>query len=180
MLSSFYLLLLYFAKPAAPAAHQMLGRDRMVCTDEYVLTGPDLPEAKYAWSTGETSRSISVKETGYYDLTVTTRKGGTMTDEVYLNFDMDSIALPNILHYSCGYRPAWDPECLTLLVPHPEDFHLWLFDRWGRLMLETDNPETGWCPHETNLPIGTYVYRIETQGCDGERIEKNSQITFYR
>ena len=48
-----------------------LGADTLICTDTPLLLDATTPGAAYQWSTGATSPTLSVDQTGYYQVTVT-------------------------------------------------------------------------------------------------------------
>lgn len=66
-----------------------LGPDVILCNNETYDIVPDIvgntTGLTYAWSTGETTPTITVNVSGTYSLTVTTTDGCTVTDEVIVN-----------------------------------------------------------------------------------------------
>lgn len=60
-----------------------------------------------------------------------------------------------------GINDEFKPVMLDMAL---EDYHLMVFDRWGRLQFETRDAEKGWDGTGTNgnaLPTGVYVWRIK-------------------
>ena len=45
------------------------------------------------------------------------------------------------------------------LLPSGSSFFVSIYDRWGRLLFSTDNPQQGWDCGE--CPVGVYVWRME-------------------
>jgi len=58
-----------------------LGSDSEVCIKPYTITAPFIPGASYMWSTGSTSSSIEVSQSGAYEVNVS-KHGCTHSDEV--------------------------------------------------------------------------------------------------
>ncbi|MCX6181399.1 MAG: gliding motility-associated C-terminal domain-containing protein [Bacteroidetes bacterium] len=71
-----------------------IGPDMSMCEGQepVVFSVPMLPQYSYAWSTGETSNSISVSKKGWYILRVTSNKNCVKIDSVWLEVK----DLPNI------------------------------------------------------------------------------------
>ncbi len=68
-------------------------------------------------------------------------------------------------------------------ISHKEgDYHLMLFDRWGQLVFETENPYEGWDGkiNGINAQEGVYSYKIKFR--DGTNIKrmKYGRVTLYR
>lgn len=56
--------------------------------------------------------------------------------------------------------------------------HIWIFDRWGKAMFETQNPDEGW--DGLNTPMGVYVCYVEFTDVHGMRSQKIQTVTLYR
>ncbi|GLR19671.1 T9SS type A sorting domain-containing protein [Portibacter lacus] len=71
-----------------------LGDDQSICsgTNQNITLDPEVLGASYLWSTGATSKTISVSQSGTYALTVTTDSGCCYSDEVKVNIG----TIPNI------------------------------------------------------------------------------------
>lgn len=63
-----------------------LGPDQQLCPGSQVVLDPGVANATYAWSTGESTPSITVSTSGTYSVSVT-QNGCTAFDQVTLNFD---------------------------------------------------------------------------------------------
>src|SRR5699024_9892756 len=69
------------------AAVQLCNKDSYKIEPNLQSTGSaniDFSKAQYQWSTGETTRSITITETGTYSLTVT-YEGCSYSDEIFVN-----------------------------------------------------------------------------------------------
>ncbi|MCE1169651.1 MAG: hypothetical protein LWX70_16350 [Sphingobacteriia bacterium] len=78
-----------------------LGPDRMVCQDQPVILNAGFnPQWTYLWSTGETTPTITVINTGTYSVTVTSPNGCTGTDEVVLSIIPGSTPEPKPIKHN--------------------------------------------------------------------------------
>jgi gliding motility-associated-like protein len=51
-----------------------------------------------------------------------------------------------------------------------KEFHMWVYNRWGKLVYKTDNPDKGWDGNINGRPAaeGAYYYVIRALGTDAE------------
>lgn len=51
-----------------------------------------------------------------------------------------------------------------------KEFHMWVYNRWGKLVFKTDNPDKGWDGTINNRPAaeGAYYYVIRALGTDAD------------
>ncbi len=78
-----------------------LGPDRMVCQDQPVILNAGFnPQWTYLWSTGETTPTITVTNTGTYSVTVTSPNGCTGSDEVVLSIIPGSTPEPKPIKHN--------------------------------------------------------------------------------
>jgi len=73
-------------------------------------------------------------------------------------------------------------EIDNLFVPLSKniaDFEMKIFDRWGELLFETDNPAEGWDAHVTSkpAPTGVYLYTCEAMCTNGDAISTSGSFT---
>lgn len=63
-----------------------------------------------------------------------------------------------------------------------KEYHVWVFDRWGRKMFESTNMNDGWDGTYQGKPApeGVYTYRVEVANYNGEKGERNGTITLLR
>lgn len=65
-----------------------------------------------------------------------------------------------------GFNDTWSIVNLTELGYYPTN-RLRIYDRWGRLVYQRQNMQTGddaWDPNECDCPDGTYFFRFDAQG----------------
>ena len=99
----------------------------------------------YAWSTGEVINEILVQEAGLYTVTVTDNCGNSSVAE-YDNV-IDAFSWPNVffprrpIHDDNGsFGPYLKCPDMTNLA----DYNLQIYNRWGKLVFESDNPVSRW------------------------------------
>ncbi|MGB3467803.1 MAG: T9SS type A sorting domain-containing protein [Cyclobacteriaceae bacterium] len=68
-----------------------LGENQSVCQGETVTLDVGEGFESYQWSTGETSRTIEINETGIYSLTVTNENGCTATGEIAISYEENPV-----------------------------------------------------------------------------------------
>lgn len=63
-----------------------------------------------------------------------------------------------------------------------ESYNMKVFDRWGELVFESENPERGWdgTYRGEPLPEGVYIYKISVEGENGQRFEKEGHVNLIR
>jgi len=137
-----------------------LGSDTIFCYgDQVILTGPSV---NTLWSTGETGLEITVKEDGAYVASIT----DSCTGEIF----SDTIGVSRKI---CTCDPIF-PDAFTPnndginddfhsihgLDCNYSDFLLRVFNRWGELLFETDEPNGSWSGIYKGMlqPMDVYVY----------------------
>lgn len=116
----------------------------------------------YIWNNGNRTRSITVYETGTYSVIVG-NAGCKVSDTGFVSLCNGKLFMPN------AFSPNEDGinEVLKPITSDPTiEFHMMIFDRWGKLIFETYDIHEGW---DGNIdgepcPTGNYVYRLEYQG----------------
>lgn len=116
----------------------------------------------YIWSNGNRTRSITVYETGNYSVIVG-NPGCEVSDTGYISLCNGRMFMPN------AFTPNQDGinETLKPITSDPTiEFHMMVFDRWGKMLFETYDLHEGWDGDVNGepCPAGNYVWRIEYQG----------------
>lgn len=116
----------------------------------------------YIWNNGNRTRSINVYETGTYSVIVG-NPGCEVNDTGYISLCNGKLFMPN------AFSPNEDGinEVLKPITSDPTiEFHMMIFDRWGKLLFETHDIHEGWDGNADGepCPTGNYVYRLEFQG----------------
>lgn len=74
------------------------------------------------------------------------------------------------------FRPFFSP------LPVAADYELLIFDRWGALLFESNDPTAGWDGSFLNqrMPIGVYVYTLRYQAKEGVVRPRNGTVNLLR
>lgn len=141
-----------------------LGEDQILCLGQTLRLDATSPSVgvSYTWENGTTAPVRSVTEEGRYAVLVENACGiETDTVEVVARNCDCQVFVPS------GFTPnddgvnddfTWGFDCDL------QTARLRIFDRWGRLMFETDSPDQGWdgrLPGGSDSPEGVYVWVLE-------------------
>lgn len=111
-------------------------------------------------------------------------------DKSYSNIDCS--VLPSRIYVPTAFSPNNDGlndefKVTSISIFKDEDlnfisFKLRIFNRWGDLLFETNNPDEGWDgTHNGNLvPLGAYIYWIKATGTDGKDFFLKGTISVIR
>ena len=122
----------------------------------------------YLWDFGDGDSSMMASPThswekeGFYEvvLTITDAAGCTDTDTVLYELRQQSTFFPNV------FTPNADGVLDQFVVRYSgtETFQIQIFDRWGKLQYESNDPESGWdgrTPDGKEAEDGVYFYVAE-------------------
>lgn len=151
-----------------------------ICIGDEITLIASVDSALYQWSNGESSQSITVSDTGFYQVTITTDTSTCNSYEYfYVIGKTCSIELPNV------FTPNGDGPNDFFAPFQPgtfDDFLLQVFNRWGRLVYETTDSAFQWDGTSNagkELKAGTYYYVVRTE-LSGAIEEKKGTITLIR
>lgn len=116
--------------------------------------------ASYLWNTGDTADAIQVNDEGQYWVTVTSKESCQSADTVMVLWGGQPFYLPNAFTPDGdGLNDEFKPVQRYDLV---KTYHLYIYNRWGQLIFETSDINTGWDGTYKGNPAeqGTYVYKI--------------------
>lgn len=70
----------------------------------------------------------------------------------------------------------------TIVTPGVRFATLRIYNRWGKLIFETNDPQSGWDGRVDggSAPEGVYVYRLEAEGTNGRPYEISGTVTLIR
>lgn len=153
--------------------------DTLLCDGASIELSANVANAKYRWTNGDSSESIIVDQPGTYGIEVFDNCGNSAYDEVNIYREADYSVLiptaftPNLDGINEGYRS---------FIPKDRSFEMEIFDRWGRLLFSTNDPEEYWdgTYEGSDMPSGTYVYEISYIDCLYQPQLANGTITLVR
>jgi gliding motility-associated-like protein len=131
------------------------------------------------WSNGSTDWSMDFPETGDYWAEIT-NECGTTRDSIRVTFAQEFIEpfIPNV------FTPNGDgiSDCFRIENPDVQSYFMQIFDRWGRLMYETQNINDCWNGLYRNrpAPAGAYVCIVRLRACNGELVTRSEMVTLVR
>jgi gliding motility-associated-like protein len=156
-----------------------LGVDTVYCNDlGDIVLDAFAPEAvHYEWNTGSSESKLSIDETGFYAVTITDEFGCVATDEVFVDECPHYFYLPN------SFTPNGDGvnDVFRAEGEFISDFVMYVFDRWGNMVNETHDLDTGWNGKYKGemLPSGMYAVHVKYVS-DGKIYERHSQISLMK
>lgn len=130
----------------------------------------------YEWSTNEKTRSISIKESNYYSVTVT-GDGCREVKRVYVKFESrptNFSVLPNFIPLSAFNN------YFAYSINDVNDFHLTVMNGSDKVMFETFDTVEKWKGlDKKGKPVksGKYFWQVEyTPKCGKEKIKKSGEV----
>ena len=114
---------------------------------------------EYTWSNGSRTNNTTVTKGGLYLLTVTDGNGCTGRDSIriidstcYEYFSMPTAFTPNNDNHNDIFKPGFAGPL--------SGYHLSIYNRWGKLVFSSSDPETGWDGAVQGSPqdVGTYIW----------------------
>ena len=153
------------------------GSDRILLYD-HVSVGTT--GASWLWSTGETNSSIFVGAPGVYYATVSVH-GCETTDTVVVSNDC-YLDIPNVFTPNGdGINDFFFPR--QLLSKGLTYFSMSIFNRWGEMIFQTNTLDgRGWDGNFNGIPQpeGVFIFLIEAEFIDRERLHRQGNITLLR
>ena len=146
-----------------------------------VLTcNSSVPNVNYQWNTGETTQSITVYYHGTYTV-IADNQGCTGSSNITIPICPCEVWVPN------AFSPNHDDVnevFLPQISSSLESYELYIFDRWGKMIFETDDFNQGWdgTIKGAEAPMGVYTYLIKYI-CSSElnrKLLKHGSITLIR
>jgi gliding motility-associated-like protein len=148
-----------------------LGKDTTICLSALFELAAADSMTDYLWSTGATTRSISIRDSGIYTVTVKNINGCIISDTIKIKEDAG--ALPIDLFMPNAFSPNNDH--LNEFYPgnkysDPGSPYLFrIYNRWGEKIFEGDKPSVQWdgtTKGDIPAPQDVYVYFVKYVGCD--------------
>lgn len=153
-----------------------LGVDSLLCEEDglYFLSATNPRALTYLWDDGSTSPILQAIDSRVYAVTITDNCKSE-TDEIsiqYTNCTVCEVYVPNAFSPDFnGYNDFFRPYSNCVL----ENYSMKIFNRWGAMVFESKDIDTGWDGRFNNKDVdeGVYVYLFEFEVNQmGENISK--------
>lgn len=142
----------------------------------------------YLWNFGDGNTSTGTDPEhlytaeGIYTVTLitTNAQGCTATSSL----EIAVLSLPSMVEVPNVFTPNGDGanDLFAITSANLEKYQLQIFNRWGNLLLEQDDPTRAWdgTIHGDPAVEGTYFYKIEATGLDQQRYELSGYFDLIR
>lgn len=149
---------IFFNNPAVD-----LGRDTFICEEYFTLRATRYDDANYLWQDGSTESWLLVGDTGAYSVTVELN-GCESSDTIHVGkcerLNDPCFDIPNAFsNNGDGLNDFFLPINFCPL----DNYRLLILNRWGQIIFETTDPDTGWDGFYKGKRVeqGVYTYIIE-------------------
>lgn len=137
--------------------------------------------SSYKWNTGEITPSIYVHPnySTYYSVTGSVTSFGILcrvTEMIEIKVkECNTFYIPNAFSPK-GINNVFKPKGVFFDI---SSYSFMIFDKWGKLLFETDNPEIGWDGRVNGewVQLGVYAYRVKYINMLKEVFERVGTVT---
>jgi len=158
-----------------------LGEDTVFCTGTgFLLAVPDGFHS-YKWNNGRTTPKIEVEQPGAYSVQVRDINNCPSVDTIQLNWKFCG----NEIYVPSAFTPNNDGKNDVFRLGYKgliETFEFTVFNRWGQVVFQSNNPRFSWNGLLSNTPLNSGVYvwvcRYQFKG-EAKRTDKGT-ITLIR
>lgn len=153
-----------------------LGEDAELCYGNVLVLNASTSNGTYEWQDGSTNASFSVTDAGNYWVIVTVNNCSSY-DEINVEIvDCEAIVeMPNV------FTPNND-GANDLFIPvinkGVASMHTMIFNRWGNLVYETNDPNIEW--NGGDLNEGTYFWLLKITDLKGQETKKHGFVNLVR
>ncbi len=156
-------------------AQNLVNRADSMCPGDPLMLVASSTDSLYLWNVGLTTKNITVYDTGvYYVRSKDPNARCYNSDSIRVTWkNCDVMTIPNVFSPNGdGKNEFFTPITVGVF----DKFHLEIFNRWGLLIWESNDPEFKWngktkagndCPDGTYFYIITTTYQNKVQNWDG-------------
>lgn len=152
-----------------------LGEDRVICSGETLLLNAG-SFAAYQWQNGTNDSVQVISQPGRYAVEVMNNSGCIATDSVDVLEDcLQNFIFPNAFTPNAdGINDLFSGYGLQI-----SDYLLQIYNRWGGLVFESQDPQKGWdgSTQGRAQQSGVYVYRLRFKNSLGKDFERIGSVT---
>lgn len=133
-----------------------LGEDITLCEQQEVILNANSNMNEILWNDGSSDSTLVVDQNGTYWATVS-NECGEATDSVDLKIEecVCNVYIPNTFTPN---NDGLNDEFSIGYICNFSKFEMQIFDRWGKMVFQSSNPDFSW--DGSNLPIGNYTYQL--------------------
>ncbi|MBL7923258.1 MAG: gliding motility-associated C-terminal domain-containing protein [Bacteroidia bacterium] len=150
----------------------------LYCPGESIALNPG-NFTSYLWSTGETTATIMVSDTGWYTVNVSNSSGCTGSDSVLIRENCFTG-----MYVPAAFTPNSDGlnDVFKSYSAEVGYFRLEIFNRFGQKIFSADEQEEAWNGtfEEEVCPAGIYGWQIKYTGPDGKTRTIKGLVYLYR
>ena len=164
-----------------PAPHVYLGEDQIIHNYESVILDAGYPGGTFEWSTGDTTQTIVALglEGGNEYWVMVEYEGCFGSDTILIDeYPFCQVDVPT------AFTPNGDGvnDILYVLGSGLEELDFKVFDRYGELVFETNDPDRGWDGTANGIKheMDVFTYYLRATCFDGVLTEKKGNITLLR
>jgi len=165
-----------------PLPEVFLGPDSTHCFAEpFRLWANVSASATLVWNDGSTADTLMALDAGQYFIDVLLN-GCAASDTIVLESDPCALdfTMPNVFTPNGdGLNDTFRPDSLA----NASRIGIWIYNRWGLLLFETDNLAGGWDGRTSlgaEVPVGTYFWIIEVISFEGIENRSHGYLTLLR
>lgn len=141
-----------------------LGKDSVICLGDTLHLSASFPGAAYLWQDGAVSPAYTVHLPGVYWVNVYNSCFSTSDTLIAEYIDCSAC-----VRYPTGFSPDGNQknDLFHPLITCPvSKYNMKIFNRWGQLVFETDDVNSGWNGLYKNKPadVGVYVWMVDYTG----------------
>jgi gliding motility-associated-like protein len=161
-----------------------LGKDTSLCNFiPLTITPKGKNVENYLWNTGSRAPSLTVTNSGIYSITASNQCGQASDQiSIVVNECADDLFFPS------AFTPTKDGKnevFKALYYPGVifSEYHLKVYDRWGRIVFETSDPAKGWNGVYNNnvQSTNTFVWQVQyKKGNTAIRIIRKGTVTLIK
>lgn len=156
------------------------GFDTLVCAYHGIYLDAFYANAQYYWLDGSVNSSVFIEEPGEYWVEISNHCGwirDTFNVEMYTcgsSVEMPNVFSPN----NDGYNDVYHPVAHEHIV----EFHLVIFNRWGNVVYECLDVNSGWdgTINGDSASEGVYFWKIQYSDAVGDNFNEQGSLTLLR
>jgi gliding motility-associated-like protein len=141
-----------------------LGNDTILCLRQSLILDVTNPYSSYLWQDNSTNPVFTVNQQGIYWVSVSVNSNCIVSDTINISLEdcqNTGVYIPN------SFTPNGDglnDVFYIKTIAQFSKFNMFIYNRWGQLVFETDNATIGWDGtfNGRQVPVDVYNYKIET------------------